>query len=189
MELDTGSAVSIITHELYMKKFNEIPLQKTELLSKTYTEENITPVGVLKANVEYKGQQPLLLDLYVVKGKGPVLMGREWLYKIRLDWCAIKSLNVSKVTLPAKERLDTILDKYSDVFEDKLGTFKSAKAKLTLKEDGQAHFHKARAVPYALRPKVEEELRRLQNEGILSKVEWSEWGTPIVPVPKKDGSV
>ena len=40
-----------------------------------------------------------------------------------------------------------------------------------------------------MRPKVEEELRRLQNEGILTKVEWSEWGTPIVPVPKKDGSV
>ena len=82
-----------------------------------------------------------------------------------------------------------MLDKYSDVFEDKLGTLKSAKAKLTLKEDSQAHFCKARAVPYALRPKVEEELRRLQNEGILTKVEWSDWATPIVPVPKKDGSV
>ena len=82
-----------------------------------------------------------------------------------------------------------MLDKYSDVFEDKLGTFKSAKAKLTLKEDSQAHLCKARAPPYALRPKVEEELRRLQNEGILTKVEWSDWATPIVPVPKKDGSV
>ena len=28
-----------------------------------------------------------------------------------------------------------MLDKYSDVFEDKLGTFTSAKAKLTLRED------------------------------------------------------
>jgi len=129
------------------------------------------------------------LDLYVVKEKGPVLMGRNWLYKIRSDWCAIKSLKFSQATPPAKERLDTMLDKYSDVFEDKLGKFKSARAKLTLKEDAQAHFHNARAVPYALRPKVEEELRRLQNEGILTKVEWSEWGTPIVPIPKKDGSV
>ena len=58
-----------------MKKFNEITLQKTELLLKTYSGENITPVGVLKANVEYKGQQPSLLDLYIVRGKGPVLMG------------------------------------------------------------------------------------------------------------------
>ena len=76
--------------------------------------------------------------------------------------------HVSQATLPAKEHLDTILDKYSDVFEDKLGTFKSAKAKLSLKEDPQAHFHKARAVPYALRPMVEEELRKLQNEGQYS---------------------
>ena len=116
-------------------------------------------------------------------------MGRDWLYKIRLDWYAIKSLQVSQATPLAKERLQTMLDKYSDAFEDELGTFTSAKAKLTLREDSQAHFCKARAVPYALRPKVEEELRRLQKEGILTKVEWSEWGTPIVPVPKKDGSV
>ena len=154
---------------------------------KTYTGGNIVPLGVLKTNVEYKDQQPLLLDLYVVKNKGPVLMGRDWLYKIRLDWYAIKSLKASQTPPIAKERLQTMLDKYSDVFEDKLGTLKSAKAKLTLKEESQAHFCKARAVPYALRPKVEEELRRLQNEGILTKVEWSDWATPIVPVPKKDG--
>jgi hypothetical protein len=36
---------------------------------------------------------------------------------------------------------------------------------------------------------VEEELKRLQSEGILSKVEWRDWATPIVPVPKQDGSV
>jgi len=189
MELDTGSAVSIIPHDLYKGKFNDKPLHKTELMLKTYTEESIVPLGVLKANVEYKGEQPLLLDLYVVKNKGPVLMGRDWLYKIRLDWYAIKSLKASQTPSIANERLQTMLDKYSDVFEDKLGTFKSAKARLTLKEDSQAHFCKARAVPYALRPKVEEELRRLQNEGILTKVEWSDWATPIVPVPKKDGSV
>ena len=144
---------------------------------------------MLKTNVEYKDQQPLLLDLYVVKNKGPVLMGRDWLYKIRPDWYAIKSLKASQTPPIAKERLQTMLDKYSDVFEDKLETFKSAKANLTLKEDSKAHFCKARAVPDALRPKVKEELRRLQNEGILTKVEWSDWATPIVPVPKKDGSV
>ena len=66
-----------------------------------------------------------------------------------------------------------MLDKYSDVFENKLGSFTSAKAKLTLKDDSQARFLKARPMPYALKRKVEEELRRLQNEGILTKVEWS----------------
>ena len=86
-------------------------------------------------------------------------------------------------------RLHVILDKYTDVFKNKLGTFTSTKAMLTLKDDSQERFLKARPMPYALKPKVEEELRRLQNEGILTKVEWSEWATPIVPVPKRDGSV
>ncbi|KAK3712034.1 hypothetical protein QZH41_000190 [Actinostola sp. cb2023] len=45
----------------------------------------------------------------------------------------------------------------------------------------------ARQVPYALRPKVEAELERLEKEGILSKVEYSEWATPIVV--KRNGSV
>ena len=94
---------------------------------KTYTGENIIPVGVLKANVEYNDQQPLLLDLYVVKNKGPVLMGRDWLYKVCLAWYAIKLLKASQTPPTTKEHLQTMLDKYSDVFEDKLGTFKSIK--------------------------------------------------------------
>ncbi len=86
MELDTGRAVSIIPHDLYKEKFNDKLLHKTELMLKTYTGENIVPLGVLKANVKYKDQQRLLLDLYVVKNKDPELMGRDWLYNISLDW-------------------------------------------------------------------------------------------------------
>ena len=33
-----------------------------------------------------------------------------------------------------------MLDKYSDVLENKLGTFTSAKVKLTLKDDSQTRF-------------------------------------------------
>ena len=44
-------------------------------------------------------------------------------------------------------------------------------------------------MPYALRPAVEEELKRMENEGILKPVEVSDWATPIVCVPKTDGSV
>ncbi|RUS83602.1 hypothetical protein EGW08_008656 [Elysia chlorotica] len=36
---------------------------------------------------------------------------------------------------------------------------------------------------------IEEELGRLQRDGIVEPVEHSEWATPIVPVRKKDGTV
>ena len=155
MELDTVSAVSIISFDLYQQKFNRLPLHKTGLFLKTDTRENIMPVGVLKVPVDYQNQRELL-DLYVVKNKGPVLMERDWLRKLRLDWCSIKSLQASLATPSPVECLDVILAKYSDVFEDKLGTFNSAKVKLTLKEVSQARFLKARPMPYALKAKVEE---------------------------------
>ena len=58
-----------------------------------------------------------------------------------------------------------------------------------VEEGCQPSFHKPRQVPYALRPKVEAELTRLEKDGILSKVEYREWATLIVPVGKRNGSV
>ncbi|OON15464.1 reverse transcriptase [Opisthorchis viverrini] len=48
---------------------------------------------------------------------------------------------------------------------------------------------KARSLPYLMRPKVEEELNRLQREGIIQSTEFSEWATPIVPILKPGGKV
>ena len=44
-------------------------------------------------------------------------------------------------------------------------------------------------VPFALKAAVEKELLRLENLGILEKVSSSEWATPIVAVPKKEGNI
>ena len=40
-----------------------------------------------------------------------------------------------------------------------------------------------------MKAKVEQELQRLQNDGIIKSVSWSEWATPVVPVLKRNGSV
>ena len=58
---------------------------------------------------------------------------------------------------------------HSEVFQNEIGTLKSTKAKLMLKENSQPKFYKARRVPYAMKPKVEVELKHLEEEGILSK--------------------
>ena len=124
----------------------------------------------------------------MVETKGSALFGRDWLEKITLDWKAINSL---ANTPPGNSsiRYQEILDKYSDVFEEDIGLLKTTKAKLDLKENIQPKFCKARQVPYALRPNIEAELTKLQNDGIVTKVDWSEWATPVVPVIKKNGNV
>ena len=42
---------------------------------------------------------------------------------------------------------------------------------------------------YFLREKVDKELQRLQDQGIISPVTFSDWAAPIVPVLKTDGNV
>ena len=48
-------------------------------------------------------------------------------------------------------------------------------------------FCKACPVPFAFKAGVEETLDRLENDGVLEKVRYSEWAAPVVVVPKQDG--
>ena len=91
MELDTGSAVSILQYDMFLERFRDKKLEKTTTVLKTYTGELIVPVGCLTMQVEYLDQS-CLLPLHVVQTKGPVFMGRDWLHKLRLDWKTIKLL-------------------------------------------------------------------------------------------------
>lgn len=62
-------------------------------------------------------------------------------------------------------------------------------ARIKVRESATSNSWKARAVPFALRPKEDKELNHLEEAGILSKLEHSEWATSIVPIPKRDCSV
>ena len=44
-----------------------------------------------------------------------------------------------------------------------------------------------RPVPFAIKDTIGEELNRLEVDGIIERIDHSEWGAPIVAVPKKDG--
>lgn len=111
MELDTGSAVSIISTTVYNEHFKAIKLKNTNVLLKTYSGERLSPMGALQVRVHY-GQ----LQLYVVPGTAPPLFGREWLSKIKLNWCDLKMLH----TFQSKEKgtdqtLEHLRKKYNTV--------------------------------------------------------------------------
>ena len=51
------------------------------------------------------------------------------------------------------------------------------------------NFYMARLVAYSLRSKVEDELEKLEESNIITRVQHNEWATPVVPVVKKNGCV
>ena len=71
-------------------------------------------------------------------------------------------------------RVECLKQQYAEIFKPELGTVQGVTAKLHLKENVTPVFQRARPVPYALRPAVEEELKRMENEGVLKPVEVSD---------------
>ena len=135
-------------------------------------------VGKVDVEVQYQGQQAKL-PLIVVEGDGPSLIGCDWLSAIHLDW---KSINMVK-----SKWLASVLDKHQVLFVNGLGTLKGYEAKIIVELGTKPRFCKARQVPYALQGQVNEELERLEREGIITPVQFADWAAPIVPVLKQDG--
>ena len=56
--------------------------------------------------------------------------------------------------------------------------------------EGVKHkFCRVRQVPFTMNSAVEAELDSLEKMGVMEKVNFSEWPTPVVAMPKKDGQV
>ena len=152
----------------------------TKVKLKAYNGVQIPVYGEVWLPVVYDLQKRVL-PLIVVDGDGPPLLGRNWLKELQLNWHNI--FLVSKT-----EMLSEILRRHDKVFNKGLGTIKGFKADIKLQDDAKSVFCKARPVPYALCQNVEE-LDCLENQGVVKKVEQSDWASPIVCVPKKDESI
>ena len=111
--------------------------------------------------------------------------------KIYLDWKNLFSLSNGQFVVERdnNERIDRLGECYDEIFKPELGRVKGVTAKLHLKDNVKPVFQKPCPVPYALRLTVEKELKKMEDEGIIEPLEVSNWATPIVCVPKTDGSV
>ena len=126
MELDTGADLSIISEATRKTLFPNLRIHKSTVTLKTYTEEPIKLVGNLHVHVKYKGQQAKLV-LIVVEGKGPSLLGRNWLKYIRLDWNTIARVHAVPKTISA------LLEQHKPLFSEGLGTIEPFRATLVVK--------------------------------------------------------
>ena len=192
MEVDTRAAAFIMSYKDYERHFKYLALRPVNKSFHAYTGTPLDIAGQVLVDVEHNDQQ-LTLPLLIVRAEkyAPPLLGRAWMTKIRLDWKNLFSSSNGQFVVEGDndERIERIKERYAEIFKPELGTIKGVTAKLLLKDNVKPVFQKARPVPYALRPAVEKELKKMEDEGIIEPVEVSNWATPIVCVPKTDGSV
>ena len=83
-----------------------------------------------------------------------------------------------------------IRQKFPRIFEMRIGCVPAHfTVKLQLRKDIKPKYFKERDVPFALRQLLEIELEKLQREKIISPIIASDWGSPLVLIPKADDTV
>lgn len=191
-EIDTGASVSVISETFYKENLKFLNLLPTDLKLSSYNNVPILPVGRLEVNVQFENQNKVL-NLYVIKNGSHPLMGRDWIKAlgVEISFKNNQELFVTKSSVDSKHEnlVNKIVTDFPEVFSKELGQCNCDPIKLVLKENSKPKYCKPRALPYTLKAKVEQELNRLVEADVLLPVNSSEYGSPIVPVPKKDGSI
>jgi len=122
------------------------------------------------------------LKLYVIKGGGPPIVGRDWINRL--------SIPLSNIVYSLTSyNHDSIFEKFPSVFSIVLGCYKPKTFKLYLNDNVKPVFCKPRVLPFTLKDKVSKKRERLTKEKLLIPVETSDWATPVVPVVKGDGTI
>ncbi|CAH1242223.1 GIN1 [Branchiostoma lanceolatum] len=86
-----------------------------------------------------------------------------------------------------RRQLEELLREFSDVMQDRPGLTNLAQHHIDT-GDAKPIRQRAYRVPQAHRDEVREELRKMEEMGVIEPSS-SEWASPVVLVPKKDGSI
>lgn len=117
----------------------------------------------------------------IVGSNGPALIGRNWFDELGIR--ITSSVNKIESKLPIE------ISDFINVFDDQLGDYKGKPIKLLINGSAQPKFFRYRPVPFALKPRVETSLKKMEEDGVIRQIKFSEWATPIVPVIKPDGTI
>ena len=178
-KLDTGAEVTAISKETW-KVLGEPSLQPTDKQLFGPAQQRLTVVGHFRCHLSHKGKHSQH-QAFVVDHLKTNLLGLP----------AITALHLAIRTdsLQMQSTADDIQDKFPKVFRG-LGTL-AGEYHIQLCTDAKPHaIFTPRHVPLPLRPKVVEELDRMEKAGVISKVtEPTQWCTGMVVVPKKSGKI
>ncbi|UYV80232.1 K02A2.6-like, partial [Cordylochernes scorpioides] len=179
-EMDMGSGLTLISEKDFKNSLQHLNLEKASIIVRTYDGTVVPILGKINVKVECQDITYKLRAL-VVKGEKRALMGREWINRLKLGCFAVKHM-------PVKITIEKILKENQALFVETTEPIKGFTFSVNMC-DVNPIFHKARPVPFAIRPAVTEALDKMVAKGYLCEVASSKWATPVVVVPKKNKEI
>ncbi|GBN50919.1 Uncharacterized protein K02A2.6 [Araneus ventricosus] len=189
-EVDTSACYTLIPDNQFKRLGIKRQLEPTGIAFRSFTENVFLPLGKVRVKVEHKGDLSFE-DLYIVPDGFDPLLERVWVrhLKINLNEIDQNTDNDIQNEIFSIQNITDIEKHFPEVFEQKVGCVPNFTIKLKLRDGAKPSYTPKRNVPYALREKVDKELDSLEAAGIISKSITSDWGSPLVIIPKGDGTV
>uniref|UniRef100_A0A3B3RQE8 ribonuclease H n=1 Tax=Paramormyrops kingsleyae TaxID=1676925 RepID=A0A3B3RQE8_9TELE len=181
MEVDSGAACSLISEHTYRSLWPSKPpeMHADSGVLKQWSKATLDVKGRIFVEVLFKGTRNTL-PLFIIGGQGTCLLGQDWFEAL--------GISVEGVHRVQFQTMENILTEYAEVFQD-IGVCRMPPISIDIDSMVTPRFFKARPVPFALRPQLDEELDKLVAQGIFEPVRHARWATPIVAVAKKDGGL
>lgn len=194
MEIDTGSAVSVISEMLYNNIFRHVPVLTCNKRLMVVNGDKLSVAGRISVEVLLNGFKRKV-DLIVLKtGQDFIpLIGRNWLEFFFPDWknnfANKHEINNLAVDVVPSDIVSQMKNKYSKIFsKDFSEPILGYEADLVFKPE-QPIFKRPYQIPYKLKEKFVEHLDMLEKQGVITPVKASEWASPVIAVVKKDDEI
>ncbi|KAL4142333.1 hypothetical protein QTP88_004814 [Uroleucon formosanum] len=189
MEIDSGAARSVLTESISKEKWPSMKFNKVDTKLNFIDGTSLKPIGEFNARVKFKDKS-VEIKLLVVKSSLNYysLFGRDLMKLFNISLVQIGK-NINIVESVKNEKVHQLLNKFKDIFDNKLGEYKNFEIHLELNSDVNPIFCKNRTIPFAYKLAGEKELDKLEKAGIIKKSEDCQWGTPLVPVLKPNGEI
>ncbi len=181
MMVDTGSGASILPQNIYKEHFSSCALSPPKVQLLNYSRDKIPVCGSLTLNVTYYGKT-VVGEFNVVKSGTP-LIGRDICKTLDIEIKGGRLIepvtHCAMLQLPSS--LPTCTDTPASALTSKgFGCAKDFIHKVKVRSEVKPVQQKVRHLPLSVRAAVSEELKTLEENGIIEKVDSSEWVSPIV---------
>lgn len=185
LKLDSGSDWTIIAIEDW-KKLGSPKLTPPSTAAVCASGAQLKMVGSFMATIQLKNTCGT--GEVHVSTTGLRLFGNASLEELQL-WDTPMSALCDSVTDEHVKLTEKVRTKFPSLFSSTLGRCTATQASLNLKADCKPPFIRARPVPFGARKAIEDELQRLEQQRIITRVTYAPAAAPIVAVKKKDGSI
>ena len=185
MEVDSGSPISIISEQTFrlITRNSKKTLRPFNKVVRSAALEVMPVLGETSVSVRYNHKTVQSLPIVVMAGQSPNLLGRAWFPHLGIDLIGVHHSFISP------SHIAKILDDFPEVFQNSLGKYVGPPMDLNFDPAIKPIRFRPRRVPIGIKDKMDAAIESLVAQDVLESVADTVWGTPVVPILKKDGSI